>query len=81
MNETRTGLLNAFQEMGAEIDIINKTENFEPRADLKVKFSKLKGINLDKKLVPNLIDELPALCRRGNVIRFNCCERCRRITQ
>ena len=27
---------------------------------LKVKFSKLKGINLDTKLVPNLIDELPA---------------------
>ena len=59
MNETRTALLNAFQEMGAEIDIINKTGNFEPRADLKVKFSKLKGINLDTKFVPNLIDELP----------------------
>ena len=60
MNETRTALLNVFQEMGAEIDIINKTGNFEPRADLKVKFSKLKGINLDTKFVPNLIDELPA---------------------
>ena len=60
MNETRTALLNAFQEMGAEIEIINKTGNFEPRADLKVKFSKLKGINLDTKFVPNLIDELPA---------------------
>ena len=60
MNETRTALLNAFQEMGAEIDITNKTGNFEPRADLKVKFSKLKGINLDTKFVPNLIDELPA---------------------
>ena len=60
MNETRIALLNAFQEMGAEIDIFNKTGEFEPRADLKVKFSKLKGINLDTKLVPNLIDELPA---------------------
>ena len=60
MNETRIALLKAFQEMGAEIDIINKTGEFEPRADLKVKFSKLKGINLDSKLVPNLIDELPA---------------------
>ncbi len=60
MNETRTALLKAFQEMGAKIDIINKTGNFEPRADLKVKFSKLKGINLDTKFVPNLIDELPA---------------------
>ena len=60
MIETRTALLNAFQEMGAEIEIINKTGNFEPRADLKVKFSKLKGINLDTKFVPNLIDELPA---------------------
>ena len=60
MNETRIALLTAFQEMGAEIDIINKTGEFEPRADLKVKFSKLKGINLDTKLVPNLIDELPA---------------------
>ncbi len=61
MNETRTALLNAFQEMGAEIDITNKRGEFEPRADLNVKFSKLKGINLDTKLVPNLIDELPAL--------------------
>ena len=60
MNETRIALLNAFQEMGAEIDIISKTGEFEPRADLKVKYSKLKGINLDTKLVPNLIDELPA---------------------
>jgi 3-phosphoshikimate 1-carboxyvinyltransferase len=46
--------------MGAEIDIINKSGEFEPRADLRVKFSKLKGINLDTRLVPNLIDELPA---------------------
>ncbi len=60
MNETRTALLNALQEMGAEIDILNKKEEFEPRADLKIKFSKLKGINLDAKFVPNLIDELPA---------------------
>ena len=60
MNETRIGLLNAFQEMGAEIEILNKIGELEPRADLKVKFSKLKGINLDSKLVPNLIDELPA---------------------
>ena len=60
INKTRTALLNAFQEMGAEIDIINKTGEFEPRADLKVKFSKLKGISLNTKLVPNLIDELPA---------------------
>ena len=60
INETRIALLIAFQEMGAEVEIINKTGGFEPRADLKVKFSKLKGINLDTKLVPNLIDELPA---------------------
>ncbi len=61
MNETRIALLNVFKEMGAEIDIINKTGEFEPRADLKVKFSKLNGINLDARLVPNLIDELPVL--------------------
>ena len=61
INQTRIALINALQEMGAEIDIINKTGEFEPRADLKVKFSKLKGISLDTKLVPNLIDELPAL--------------------
>ena len=51
MNETRIALLNAFQEMGAEIDIFNKTGEFEPRADLKVKYSKLKGINLDLSLI------------------------------
>ena len=60
MNETRVALLTAFQEMGAEINILDKKGEFEPRADLHVKFSKLKGINLDSNLVPNLIDELPA---------------------
>jgi 3-phosphoshikimate 1-carboxyvinyltransferase len=60
INETRVALLNAMQEMGAEIDILNKTGELEPRADLKIKFSPLKGIKLDTKLVPNLIDELPA---------------------
>ena len=59
INKTRIALLNAFKKMGAEIDIINKSGEFEARADLKVKYSKLKGINLDTNLVPNLIDELP----------------------
>ena len=53
MNETRTALLNAFQEMGAEIDIINKSGEFEPRAALRVKFSKLRGLNLDTRQVLN----------------------------
>ena len=39
--------------------MINQTENIEPTADILVKSSNLKGINLNTNLVANMIDEMP----------------------
>jgi len=61
INPTRTALLEVLQGMGANIKLSNVIDEYEPSADLQIKFSKLKGIELDPKLIPNLIDELPVL--------------------
>jgi len=63
INPTRKYFLDILQEMGASLRILNtKTVNNEPVADIEVSTSRLKGITLDKKMIPNIIDEIPALC-------------------
>ena len=59
INKTRIGLLHALRHMGANIQLLNQTENIEPTADILVKSSNLKGIILNKNLVANMIDEMP----------------------
>ncbi len=59
INKTRIGLLHALKHMGANIQLLNKTENIEPTADILVKSSNLKGIILNTNLVANMIDEMP----------------------
>ena len=59
INQTRIGLLHALRHMGANIQLLNQTENIEPTADILVKSSNLKGIILNKNLVANMIDEMP----------------------
>tara|TARA_B100001057_G_scaffold104441_1_gene101873 strand:- start:6674 stop:7987 length:1314 start_codon:yes stop_codon:yes gene_type:complete len=59
INKTRIGLLHALRHMGANIQLLNQTENIEPTADILVKSSDLKGINLNTNLVANMIDEMP----------------------
>ena len=59
INKTRIGLLHALRHMGANIQLINQTENIEPTADISVKSSNLKGITLNTNLVANMIDEMP----------------------
>ena len=46
--------------MGANIEILNEVNEFEPTADILVKTSSLKGITLNTDLVANMIDEMPA---------------------
>ena len=46
--------------MGANIELKNETNSFEPTADILVKTSNLKGITLNTRLVANMIDEMPA---------------------
>ena len=61
-NATRTGLLDALREMGADIEIMNEsTQAGEPIADLRVKTSQLRGIDIGGDTVVRMIDEFPAL--------------------
>jgi len=62
MNPSRTGVLVALEKMGANIEIKNqRLESGEPCADLKVKRSTLKGVELSGEIIPNIIDEIPIL--------------------
>jgi 3-phosphoshikimate 1-carboxyvinyltransferase len=57
-NPTRTGLLDAFQTMGAEILLENASEQGgEPTADLLVRTAKLHGTTVRGSLVVRMIDE------------------------
>ena len=62
INPTRTGIIEILKKMGAKIDILNyRTKSNEPRADLMIEYSKLKGVEIEKENVPFLIDELPLI--------------------
>jgi len=61
INKTRIALLEVLEEMGADIKLSNLINEYEPCADISIRASKLKGISLEPKLVPNLIDEMPVL--------------------
>ena len=60
VNPTRIGFLHALRHMGANIELQKKIDSFEPTADILVRTSSLKGITLNKNLVANMIDEMPA---------------------
>ena len=60
VNPTRIGFLHALKHMGANIELQNELDSFEPTADILVKTSNLKGITLNTNLVANMIDEMPA---------------------
>ena len=62
MNPRRTGLLQALRLMGADIVESNPSEaGGEPVADLRVRHARLRGIDVPETLVPDMIDEFPAL--------------------
>lgn len=62
LNPRRTGLLQALRMMGADIVEEHAGEHGgEPVADLVVRHAPLHGIEVPKALVPDMIDEFPAL--------------------
>lgn len=62
MNPTRDGILKVVKAMGGNISVQNtRTVSGEPVCDLLVKESKLKGVTIDKVLIPSLIDEIPII--------------------
>ncbi|MGH7003507.1 MAG: 3-phosphoshikimate 1-carboxyvinyltransferase, partial [Alphaproteobacteria bacterium] len=62
MNPTRTGLILTLQEMGADIAIENaRLAGGEDVADLRVRSSTLKGVDVPADRAPSMIDEYPVL--------------------
>ena len=62
MNPTRTGLILTLQEMGANIEVMNKRlAGGEDVADLRVCYSELKGVTVPEERAPSMIDEYPVL--------------------
>jgi len=62
LNPLRTGLYKTLEEMGAQIDYLNqRTEAGEPVADLRVRHSPLKGVDVPPERAPSMIDEYPVL--------------------
>jgi 3-phosphoshikimate 1-carboxyvinyltransferase len=60
VNPTRDGLIEILQKMGADIAVEKLREvSGEPVADITVRHSKLKSVNLDAQIVPRMIDEIP----------------------
>ena len=61
INPTRDGIIRALKDMGANIEIINRKDSFEPVADIMVTYSKLHATCIGGDIIPTLIDELPLL--------------------
>ena len=62
VNPLRTGLIDILLKMGANIKLTNcRIICNEPVADIKVKHSQLKPINISGNIISRLIDELPIL--------------------
>ena len=62
INPTRTGVIDVLKLMGADLSLENERMfGGEPVADIRVKQSKLKGIDIPEHLVPLAIDEFPVL--------------------
>ncbi|AMV14147.1 3-phosphoshikimate 1-carboxyvinyltransferase [Legionella pneumophila serogroup 1] len=71
INPTRTGIIHILTEMGADIKVLNqRAYGEEPVADLHIRYSQLKGIDIPASMVPLAIDEFPvifiaAACAQG----------------
>ena len=80
LNPTRIGFLKILEMMGANITTsIKKNNDFEIQGNIKVKSSKLYGIDVPKNLISLSIDELPlvclaAACAKGSTIIRNASE-------
>lgn len=62
LNPTRAGLIEVLRRMGGSIEEKNPREvGGEPVADLVVRHSPLRGIDVDPAIAPSMIDEFPAL--------------------
>lgn len=66
LNKTRTYLIDILKKMGGNITIEEKgRSNNEPYGDMQIKNSKLRNIEINKNVIPGIIDEIPILSVAG----------------
>lgn len=74
INPTRVGVIEILKLMGANLEVLNsRMAGGEPIADIRVRGSNLRGIEIPEHLVPLAIDEFPALfiaaaCAKGKTV-------------
>ncbi|MFQ5329698.1 MAG: 3-phosphoshikimate 1-carboxyvinyltransferase [Thermodesulfobacteriota bacterium] len=62
INPTRNGIINLLRRMGGNIEYLNERESSnEPIADIRVKSSRLRGIDIGPTDIPGAIDEFPII--------------------
>jgi 3-phosphoshikimate 1-carboxyvinyltransferase len=62
LNPTRAGFFETLREMGADLGFENqREEGGEPVADLRARFSTLRGVTVPPDRAPSMIDEYPIL--------------------
>lgn len=62
INQTRSGIIDVFKRMNAEIQILNcRNICGEDVADIKVSYSDLKPVVIEGAEIPRLIDEIPVI--------------------
>lgn len=62
LNPSRSGAIDILRAMGGQLELINEREQSgEPVADILVRHSRLKGIEIGGEVVPRAIDEFPVL--------------------
>ncbi len=62
INPTRAAVIDIIRKMGGDIEIVRSDETAaEPVADIRVRYSPLKGIAIPEQLVPIAIDEFPVV--------------------
>ena len=66
LNQTRIECINLLMRMGGNIEINEKGKsNKEVYGDIIVRSSELQNVNIDKKIIPLIIDEIPLLTIAG----------------
>lgn len=62
INPTRSGVIDILTAMGGQLELLNvREQSGEPVADILVRYSRLKGIDIGGDLVPRAIDEFPVI--------------------
>lgn len=62
INPTRTGIIDVLELMGANITVTDeRVWNGEPVANIRVQYSRLKGVEIKGDMIPRIVDEIPVL--------------------